>query len=60
MNLLTSQPELGHITTFGGHPVNCSASLAVLQYLLNHNIISDIDEKEKLFREYEAISNRIK
>lgn len=51
MNLFTHNPELGHITTFGGHPVNCAASLSVLQYLLKTNLLNEIKEKEMLFRE---------
>jgi acetylornithine/N-succinyldiaminopimelate aminotransferase len=50
MNLLTFEPKLGHITTFGGHPVNCAASLACLQYLIATDIIQKVDEKEHLFR----------
>ena len=50
MNLLTFKPKLGHITTFGGHPVNCSASLATLEYLLATNIMQEIEKKEQLFR----------
>ena len=50
MNLLTFNPKLGHITTFGGHPINCSASLATLEYLLSSKLMSEIDEKEALFR----------
>jgi acetylornithine/N-succinyldiaminopimelate aminotransferase len=50
MNLLTFEPKLGHITTFGGHPVNCAASLATLEYLLSSDIMSKIDKKEQLFR----------
>ena len=50
MNLLTFEPKLGHITTFGGHPVNCAASLACLQYLLTTDIMHQVDEKEQLFR----------
>ena len=34
MNLLTFEPQLGHITTFGGHPLNCVASLACLEHLI--------------------------
>ena len=51
MNLLTFQPKLGHITTFGGHPVNCAASLATLEVLLSANIISKMEAKEQLFRQ---------
>ena len=50
MNLLTFEPKLGHITTFGGHPVNCAASLACLQHLLNSDIMKEVDKKEQLFR----------
>jgi acetylornithine/succinyldiaminopimelate/putrescine aminotransferase len=48
MNLLTHQPVLGHITTFGGHPVSCAAGLASLTVLLQHNM--KVAEKENLFR----------
>ena len=51
MNLLTFQPKLGHITTFGGHPVNCTASLATLEGLLSTNVMSKVEEKEQLFRQ---------
>ena len=50
MNLLTFEPKLGHITTFGGHPVNCAASLACLQHLLTSIIMKEVDRKEQLFR----------
>jgi acetylornithine/succinyldiaminopimelate/putrescine aminotransferase len=50
MNLLTFEPKLGHITTFGGHPINCAASLACLQYLLTSDIMKEVEEKEQLFR----------
>jgi len=50
MNLLTFEPKLGHITTFGGHPVNCAASLSCLEYLLTSDIIKKVNDKELLFR----------
>jgi acetylornithine/N-succinyldiaminopimelate aminotransferase len=50
MNLLTFEPKLGHITTFGGHPINCAASLATLEHLLAADIMQKVDEKEQLFR----------
>jgi len=50
MNLLTFEPKLGHITTFGGHPINCAASLATLEYLLSANTMKEVDKKEQLFR----------
>ena len=52
MNLLSFAPKLGHITTFGGHPVNCAASLVTLQYLLSSDIMKEIKQKEKLFRKH--------
>ena len=50
MNLLTFEPKLGHITTFGGHPINCTASLATLQHLLSSDIMKEVEQKEQLFR----------
>lgn len=47
---LKENPILGHITTFGGHPVCCSAGLAALEVLLNENLIDDIAGKEALIR----------
>ena len=52
MNLLTFEPKLGHITTFGGHPVNCAASLACLEHLFSSNIMKEVKQKEKLFRKH--------
>ena len=50
MSALTDNPVLGHITTFGGHPVCCAAGLAALKALLNGEMISNIKEKEELFK----------
>ena len=50
MNLLTFKPKLGHISTFGGHPVNCAASFATLEHLLATDIMQEIKKKEQLFR----------
>ena len=50
MNLFTFEPKLGHITTFGGHPVNCAASLATLEHLLATDIMQEVEKKEQLFR----------
>jgi acetylornithine/succinyldiaminopimelate/putrescine aminotransferase len=49
MNALTSNPVLGHITTFGGHPVSCSAGLAALKVLLESNWVEKVKQKEELF-----------
>jgi acetylornithine/N-succinyldiaminopimelate aminotransferase len=50
MDLLSNNPKLGHITTFGGHPVIAAACLATLQELLETDIVEKTIEKEKLFR----------
>ena len=47
---LTNNPILGHITTFGGHPVSCAASAATLSVLLDEKLIEQVEQKEKLFR----------
>ncbi len=49
MNTLTNNPVLGHITTFGGHPVSCAAGLAAMNVLLNTKWIEQVKEKEALF-----------
>ena len=50
MKNLTHSPVLGHITTFGGHPVSCAASLAALKILLRDKHYLDVEKKEKIFR----------
>lgn len=49
MSALKENPILGHITTFGGHPVCCAAGLAALEVLLNENLVEQIDSKADLF-----------
>lgn len=50
MQQLTHQPILGHITTFGGHPVCCAAGKAAMDVLLEEELIQQVHEKEILFR----------
>ncbi|MCR8558261.1 aspartate aminotransferase family protein [Mucilaginibacter sp. BJC16-A38] len=50
MGALKENPILGHITTFGGHPVCCAAGLAALEVLLNERLIDGVAEKEALFK----------
>lgn len=50
MNTLTHNPELGHITTFGGHPVCCAAALANIKILKDENLIPDAIKKGELFK----------
>jgi acetylornithine/succinyldiaminopimelate/putrescine aminotransferase len=52
MSTLSNNPILGHITTFGGHPVSCAASLATLTVILNEKLVESVLEKESLFRQY--------
>jgi acetylornithine/succinyldiaminopimelate/putrescine aminotransferase len=48
MGTLTHNPVLGHITTFGGHPVSCAAGKAALEVLLDGKFIDTVFAKEKI------------
>ena len=50
MDAFTENPVLGHITTFGGHPICCTAGMAAMKVLLEEKIINRVKEKEELFR----------
>lgn len=50
MSSLTNDPVLGHITTFGGHPVSCAAGLAALAVLERDGLAKEAKRKEQLFR----------
>jgi len=50
METLSHNPILGHITTFGGHPVSCAAGLASLQVLQEEHLVEQVEHKEQLFR----------
>ena len=50
MSTLKSNPALGYITTFGGHPVSCAAALAALNVVVNENLLSQVDEKSNHFK----------
>ncbi len=49
MDTLTCNPVLGHINTFGGHPVCCAAGLAALEVLLEENLIGGVEAKANIF-----------
>jgi acetylornithine/succinyldiaminopimelate/putrescine aminotransferase len=49
LDSFTNNPCLGHITTFGGHPVCCAAGLAALNYLKNNSIVESVENKGALF-----------
>ena len=51
MRSLSQNPPLGHITTFGGHPVSCAASLATAQYLVQGSLIEEVKPKANRFKE---------
>jgi acetylornithine/succinyldiaminopimelate/putrescine aminotransferase len=51
MDMLAYNPELGHITTFGGHPVSCAAALAGLEVLLSDELIPGAEERGRKFAE---------
>lgn len=50
MDSFTNQPVLGHITTFGGHPLSCAAGLAAMKVMIKEKLVDFIAEKENLFR----------
>ena len=49
MQTFTHNPVLGHITTFGGHPLSCAAGYATLKTILESELIGEVSGKEKLF-----------
>jgi acetylornithine/succinyldiaminopimelate/putrescine aminotransferase len=51
MRTLSYEPVLGHITTFGGHPVSCAASLATIKYIQEANLLDRVAVKSNLFKE---------
>ncbi len=60
MSCLIENPVLGHITTFGGHPVCCAAALAALEVILEEKLVEQMPEKETLFRKYFQDNKKIK
>jgi acetylornithine/N-succinyldiaminopimelate aminotransferase len=52
MSALKENPILGHITTFGGHPVCCAAGLAALEVLLDEQLVEKVTAKEALIRKH--------
>jgi acetylornithine/succinyldiaminopimelate/putrescine aminotransferase len=48
MQALIDHPKLGHITTFGGHPVNCAAAIANIEVLQRNKIIESVEAKGRL------------
>ena len=59
MDTLQTNPVLGHITTFGGHPVCCAAGLAAMEYLLKNKVLASVEAKgalyESLLKDHSAV-----
>jgi acetylornithine/N-succinyldiaminopimelate aminotransferase len=51
MSVLSDNPQLGHITTFGGHPVCCAAGLASLEVILEENLVAECNRKSDLIKQ---------
>ena len=51
LDSFTHNPCLGHITTFGGHPVCCAAGLAALNYLVDNRVVEGVEAKGALFED---------
>ena len=49
MAVLSKDPVLGHITTFGGHPVSCAAGMAALEVIQEENLAGKVKPKEETF-----------
>lgn len=52
MQKFTYAPMLGHITTFGGHPINCAAAVANIEAIWSENMIKQVEKKGKLLESY--------
>lgn len=50
MDVIKENPILGHITTFGGHPVSCAAGLASLETIIEEKLMDHVEEKHRLFK----------
>lgn len=60
MKTLSVNPVLGHITTFGGHPLSCAAALANLELIVNEKLAEKVDHKASLFYDAIALHPRVK
>ena len=60
MNLFTFDPMLGHITTFGGHPMNCAAAAAAIQVLVDEIDMNEVERLGKLLESIIAQSHEIR
>ena len=59
LDSFTHNPCLGHITTFGGHPVCCATGLAALNYMIDNNIVEQVEKKGALFEEFVSKHSKV-
>ncbi|MFI3316417.1 MAG: aspartate aminotransferase family protein [Rikenellaceae bacterium] len=59
MSSLQSDPVLGHITTFGGHPVCCAAGLAAMRYILENQVLNSVERKGAKFQQLLTTHNQV-
>ena len=52
MNSFTNNPVLGHLTTFGGHPVNCAAAIACMDVIADEQLVKEVSKKEAILKTY--------
>jgi acetylornithine/N-succinyldiaminopimelate aminotransferase len=52
LKVLAREPQLGHLTTFGGHPVNCAAAVATLKILIEEKLIESVKSKARLLQSF--------
>ncbi|MGB4930072.1 MAG: aminotransferase class III-fold pyridoxal phosphate-dependent enzyme, partial [Chitinophagales bacterium] len=50
MDMFTQNPILGHLTTFGGHPVCCAAGLAASEFIEKNNLVAQSNHKANLIK----------
>ncbi len=50
MAVFKNNPLLGHITTFGGHPVSAAASLATIEVIHEERLLEQVEVKAELFK----------
>ena len=60
MSKLTHDPVLGHVTTFGGHPVCCAAGLAAMKFLQENKVVADVERKGAMFEELLSNHSQVK
>ena len=56
MECISHDPALGHITTFGGHPVCCAAGLAAMEYIIDEGLLGSVERKGRFSRRCWAVT----